>query len=159
MEIRNEFNKEEIGEIAQQIYLLIKNEKKLTNRRVGEIKNLLRDKGVVIAFDRNRKITGFIIKRKLYKNYYEVMSWYIDPVYRGKGNASKLIKKITSNKNQIYFSATTQEQVVNIVKKYGFRKGSLSNLPLMVIIKYLITRSHVSLFNYLFKKKSYFLFK
>ena len=159
MEIRNKFNEEEIGEIAQQIYLLIKNEKKLTNRRIGEINNLLRDKGVVMVFDRNKKITGFIIKRKLYKNYYEVMSWYIEPVYRGKGVASKLIKNITSNKNQIYFSATSQERIVNIVKKYGFRKGSLSDLPLMVVVKYLITRSHVSIFNFLFKKRSYFLIK
>lgn len=158
MRIENKIKKDDYERISSQVHLLINKESRLTKRSRKEIKKLLENDNIFLAFDKD-KVIGFIARENIYKNYIELKSWFVVPELRNKGVGRKLLKEVISEKGFIYLIATFYDGVISIFKKEGFIKISLLKLPTLLVVKMLFTRNTKSLFKHMFRKKSTLLIK
>lgn len=156
MRILNNFSENEIPLIAKQIREIIRNEEDLTKRDIKEIERLLKQSSFYIATE-NNNICGFIARKRLIGNYYEIKSWYVIPAYRGNGLGDKLFKEATADSQQIYLCATFKEEILNKIKLYNFEQIKLLDLPVRVLIAYITNRSWKSILKHLFINRSYLL--
>lgn len=155
MVIRNKFNNDEIDVIVDKIFNFIIDEPELTKRSKKHIQSLIENGSFYVAFDRKNNINGFIAKDKLIDKYYELKCWYVFKKYRGTDLSDMLFKAVAVNRDHKYIGTTFQENILTKVKKFGFRKGSYSDIPFKVLLLFLITREWSSIIKHFFKKKSY----
>jgi len=159
LKIKNKFTSSEIDYISGKIFTAIQKEKRLTNRPLEYIKKSLKSGFFFVAVEKGNHVTGFIIKEKLFSDYYEIKSWYISPGKRNSGSGSKLMNSALSDKSIKYLCVTFQPKVTDILKHYGFKQISLNQLPMNLLIKYVITRNLISVIRHVFVKKSYLMIK
>ncbi|OQX51055.1 hypothetical protein B5M47_02045 [candidate division CPR3 bacterium 4484_211] len=154
MHIRNQFKSKEIPKIAQQIYNLIQQEKGLTKHPLSSIKKLIKDGSVFVSFNHNSQIVGFVTRKKITTNFFEIRSWYVAPKYRQTGLAGNILRKALKGNRFNYVAATFQPSIVDIGKKFGFEHATLSDLPPRVLIHFILSRNLSSIFKHLTGKKS-----
>ena len=158
MLIRNKFQKREYDTLSSQIFHLIRNEPKLTNRSLGEIIKWMDSGFLHIALNGNH-ILGFIASEKITSNFYEVKSLLVKKRYRGKGLGDKLMKNAVREERMNYIISTFQERIVEKAIGLGFREISFIELPLKTFLRYMSTKNLRSVLKHGFKKRSYLLVK
>lgn len=159
MKIVQKINITDIDTIADQIFTLICNEKSLTHRNHSEILDSLKQGNYHLAMKGNKDVLGFVCRNKLISDYYEIKSWYIKPQYRHKGIGKMVMDSALSGIGAIYLSSTFHPAIRDTLKKYGFRDLSLRDLPLKVVLKYLLSRKYMSILRHIIIRKSYLLIK
>lgn len=158
MLIRNKFQKRKVDRLSKQVFHLIKNEPKLTNRSLGEITKWIEGDSLHIALEGDQ-ILGFIAREKITNNFYEVKSLLVRKEYRRKGLGDKLMEEAVKEKEVNYLISTFQEKIVRKAAKLRFKKTSFIKLPLIISLTYISTKKLGSVLKHGFKKKSYLLVK
>jgi N-acetylglutamate synthase-like GNAT family acetyltransferase len=159
MDIKTFFSDKERNNIAFQIYSYIYTEPKLTRRSISYIKAMLRSNSVFVLCNKNNMVKAFIIKERLWQNFYEIKSLYIAPSYRGNGVAAKLITKAIANIDHRYLSVTFDQRIAKMLISYKFKTTTLLSLPGPLLFRYITTRRLSSVIKHLFKKRSILLIK
>ena len=158
MEIRRSFDQSSAASIANKIYKIISQARRLTFRKLAYLKKQLENRSVFVMFEKE-KLVGFIIKDRLFNSYYEIKSWYVVPKYRKKGIGKLLLKEVISGRDNKYIMTTFYRDPITIALKEGFRKVSLLQLPFSVTAKFLLSRSPKSIIKHIFRTKSTLLIK
>ena len=96
----------------------------------------------LVAVDESGKTLGWIEKYKIWDNWWGLSTLYVFPEYRNSGIGRGLLipagVKYLQGKN--IFAATTNLEIQLVLEKLGFKKVTLSKLPLMVRINLVLTR-------------------
>lgn len=158
MLIRNKFQKKEIDRLSSQVFHLIKNEPKLTNRSLGKIINWMENGFLYIALSGDR-VLGFIASEEITDKFHEVKSLLVKKEYRKKGLGDKLMKEAVKEKELNYLISTFQERIVKKAAKLGFKKASFKKLPLKTSLTYILKKNMSSVLKHGFKKRSFLLIK
>lgn len=158
MSIKNSFKNEEINQLSSQIFRLIKSEPKLTNRNFKKIKKWLENGCLLVALE-NNQVKGFIAKEKVVGSFYVLNSWFVKKKYRWKGLGEKLINQAIKDKRKNYLASIFENKTVERLKKFGFRKTSLTKLPTRVLLKLALNWNLNSILKHLFQTRSTFLIK
>jgi ribosomal protein S18 acetylase RimI-like enzyme len=144
--------------LSVKISALINQEKLLTVRTPKFIRSVLHNCGMYVCLDKS-DICGFIGRRQIYDNYFEIISLYVMPGKRNRGIARSLIKAAATGNQYFYIASTFQKRIVELLIRNGFRRISLLSLPVGVIFCYLTDRSIRSLMDNFFRHKYYLLIK
>ncbi len=158
MRITNSIVREEIENVAVQIYTLIKSEPNLTPRSRRWITDLIKKGGFFVALS-GHEVKGFIVREHVWGKYYEIKSWYCVPNARNGGLAHELFRRAIDLPGAKFISVTFFYRMVEKLQRYGYVQIKYIQLPLPVSTIFLIRRPWASVMRHMFKKKSYLILR
>jgi N-acetylglutamate synthase-like GNAT family acetyltransferase len=158
MHISNNISHEQIPSLVHKIETLINKDSILTERTNSELRDCIKNSNLYIMRS-NTKLVGFVGKKHVYRNWYELISLYVVPKYRKKGYGKSLLHKSHSDSHHNYIAATYDSHVLKMLQNQNFILTPISKLPVNVAFSYTLSRNISSVSNYLFNKKTNILVK
>lgn len=156
MRIDNSYKDVEVSDLTKTIKKGISSFWYLAQRSKAEIQDWINNKYLYLIFE-DEDLAGFVVKQPITDNFWEINSLFIYKKYRGAGMAVKAVFRLTRKKGN-YVAASYNKKAVKTFERAGFRRVRIYELPLKVIIKYLLTRKISSVIRSI-KNKTYFFYK
>jgi GNAT superfamily N-acetyltransferase len=128
----------------------------LTPRTEAEVINWL-FRGLVHYAKVDDQIVGWIVLEPLTKSCIEIKSFYVIPIYNGRGYGSELLNYSIAQGNE-FISVSSNPQVISMLQKRGLTTIPIYRLPIVILYRFIVTRK-ISSFKKGIKTKVSFLYK
>lgn len=111
----------------------------LSNKKIKNIVN----QGFSYILKNQDAFIGFILSERMYKNYFELSTLFIEPKYRNQKLSYLLLDKVLEHRERHYFFFTFRNQIQKTMKdRYGFNEENIFIVPLLVRLKIILKRLH-----------------